>query len=66
MRERETRRSIESDAPTPPRLALRHGQTVWLLSELGFRQGVSGSTFNDYIKSLRRLGFRLRRAKASR
>lgn len=39
-----------------PRLALTHGQTVWLLGELGLRQNVSASTFNSYIKSLRKLG----------
>ena len=41
---------------TVPRLALSHGQTLRLLSELGFREGVSESTFNHYLKSLRRLG----------
>jgi hypothetical protein len=30
-----------------PRLALTHGQTLRLLSELGFREGVSESTFNS-------------------
>lgn len=39
-----------------PRLALTHGQTLWLMGELGLRQGVSASTFNYYIKSLRKLG----------
>jgi hypothetical protein len=39
-----------------PRLALTHGQAIWLMGELGFRQGVSTSTFNYYIKSLRKLG----------
>jgi hypothetical protein len=39
-----------------PLLALRHGQVLWLLSELGLRRGVSESTFNHYVKSLRRLG----------
>jgi len=39
-----------------PRLALTHGQTLRLLSELGFREGVSASTFNHYLKSLRKLG----------
>lgn len=41
---------------TVPRLALSHGQTLRLLSELGFREGVSESTFNHYLKSLRKLG----------
>ena len=39
-----------------PQLALSHGQVIWLLTELGLRQGVSKSTFNHYVKSLRRLG----------
>ena len=39
-----------------PLLALRHGHVLWLLSELGLRRGVSESTFNHYVKSLRRLG----------
>jgi hypothetical protein len=41
---------------TVPRLALTHGQTLRLLSELGFQEGVSSSTFNHYLKSLRKLG----------
>jgi hypothetical protein len=39
-----------------PQLALTHGQAIWLLTELGLRGGVSKSTFNHYVKSLRRLG----------
>ena len=39
-----------------PELALSHGQVIWLLTELGLRGGVSKSTFNHYVKSLRRLG----------
>jgi hypothetical protein len=38
-----------------PQLALSHGQVIWLLTELGLRGGVSKSTFNHYVKSLRRL-----------
>jgi hypothetical protein len=38
-----------------PQLALSHGQVIWLLTELGLRRGVSKSTFNHYVKSLRRL-----------
>jgi hypothetical protein len=44
------------DGKTAPRLALTHGQTLWLLNELGLRQNVGASTFNYYVKSLRRLG----------
>lgn len=46
-----------------PRLALTHGQTVWLLGELGLRQNVSASTFNYYIKSLRKLGIPFEKGK---
>ena len=42
--------------PSIPQLALTHGQVIWLLTELGLRGCVSKSTFNHYIKSLRRLG----------
>jgi hypothetical protein len=47
------RRTEERAAPA---LALTHGQTVWLMTELGLGQGVSPGTFNYYIKSLRSLG----------
>ena len=46
-----------------PQLALTHGQVIWLLTELGLRQGVSKSTFNHYVKSLRRLGIPFARRK---
>lgn len=46
-----------------PRLALTHGQTIWLMGELGLRQQVSGSTFNYYIKSLRQLGIPFEKGK---
>lgn len=39
-----------------PDLALTHGQTLWLMAQLGLRGGVSASTFNHYVKSLRVLG----------
>jgi hypothetical protein len=39
-----------------PTLALTHGQTLWLMGQLGFDRGVSATTFNYYIKSLRSLG----------
>jgi hypothetical protein len=44
------------DEGTAPELALTHGQTVWLMTELGLGHGVSPGTFNYYIKSLRSLG----------
>ena len=46
-----------------PKLALTHGQVMWLLTELGLRGGVSQSTFNHYVKSLRRLGIPFARRK---
>jgi hypothetical protein len=51
---RQTPRADKGDSI--PYLALTHGQVIWLLTELGFRGSVSKSTFNRYIKSLRRLG----------
>jgi hypothetical protein len=39
-----------------PVLALTHGQTLWLMGQLGFDRGVGATTFNYYIKSLRSLG----------
>jgi hypothetical protein len=42
-------------ADSIPQLALSHGQVIWLLTELGLRRSVSKSTFNHYVKSLRRL-----------
>ena len=39
-----------------PELKLHHGQTLWLLTELGFRGAATQRTFYEYIKSLRKLG----------
>jgi hypothetical protein len=39
-----------------PPITLRHGQALWLLTELGYRGPVSSSAFYEYIKSLRKLG----------
>ena len=39
-----------------PDVAMTHGQAVWVLSAMGFSEGVTKSTFNHYIKSLRKLG----------
>jgi hypothetical protein len=39
-----------------PSIELRHGQVLWLLSELGYSAGVSRSTFFEYVKSLRKFG----------
>jgi hypothetical protein len=48
-----------------PQLALTHGQVIWLLTELGLRGSVSKSTFNHYVKSLRRLGIPFARKNTS-
>ncbi|OCC05446.1 hypothetical protein BA190_08475 [Labrys sp. WJW] len=37
-------------------VALTHGQVIRLLTDLGFANGVKRSTFNYYVKSLRKLG----------
>src|SRR5271166_6037726 len=37
-------------------IKLHHGEAVWLMTQLGFRGRTSKSTFNEYIKSLRKLG----------
>jgi hypothetical protein len=39
-----------------PPIRLRHGQALWLLTELGYRGAVSEGAFFEYIKSLRKLG----------
>jgi hypothetical protein len=39
-----------------PNIKLHHGEAVWLMTQLGFRGRTSKSTFNEYIKSLRKLG----------
>ncbi len=53
--------SVETDAI--PHLALTHGQTIWLMTELGLHYGVSTSTFNYYVKSLRKLGIPFEKGK---
>jgi hypothetical protein len=46
-----------------PKIELRHGQALWVLSHLGFQGSVSKSTFYEYIKSLRKLGTPFERGK---
>jgi hypothetical protein len=46
-----------------PQITLRHGQVLWLLTELGYRDAVNKSTFYEYIKSLRKLGIPFGREK---
>lgn len=40
----------------PPRIRLRYGQVMWLLTELGYGAGVSRNTLHEYLKALRKLG----------
>jgi hypothetical protein len=49
--------------PKKPRIRLRHGQAIWLLTELGYRGAASRDTFYEYIKSLRKLGIPFGREK---
>lgn len=56
MRKRRLKVPIGLETDAVPRLALTHGQTIWLMTELGLHHGVSTSTFNYYVKSLRKLG----------
>lgn len=39
-----------------PDVQLSHGSTLWVLTTMGFSDGVSADTFNHYIKSLRKFG----------
>jgi hypothetical protein len=39
-----------------PKIKLRYGQVMWLLTELGCGDAVSRSAFHEYLRSLRRLG----------
>jgi hypothetical protein len=48
--------SLDEMPKTLPELKLHHGQTLWLLTELGFRGVATQRTFYEYIKSLRKLG----------
>jgi hypothetical protein len=63
MPKRQTRTALGPKPDEPPGIALTHGQTVWLMAELGLSQGVSASTFNYYIKSLRKLGIPFEKGK---
>jgi hypothetical protein len=46
-----------------PEIALYHGEALWVLAQLGFRGSAAESTFNEYIKSLRKLGAPFERGK---
>jgi hypothetical protein len=39
-----------------PQITLRHGQVIWLLTELGYSEGATAKAFYEYIKSLRKFG----------
>jgi hypothetical protein len=63
MRKRGPRAPASGETDAIPRLALTHGQTIWLMTELGLHHGVSTPTFNYYIKSLRKLGIPFEKGK---
>ena len=39
-----------------PAIELHRGEALWVLAQLGFQGSTTESTFNEYIKSLRKLG----------
>jgi len=55
--------SMESLPEALPKIELRHGEALWVLSHLGFQGAASKSTFYEYIKSLRKLGTPFERGK---
>lgn len=63
MRKRNSKLPGKSETDAVPALALTHGQTIWLMTELGLHRGVSTSTFNYYVKSLRKLGIPFEKGK---
>ena len=56
MTKRGLKHSASKKEEPVPKLALSHGQAIWLMDQLGLRHDVSELTFNHYVKSLRRLG----------
>lgn len=48
-----------------PAIALHHSEAIWVLAQLGFQGATSKSTFNEYIKSLRKLGCPFARGEVS-
>jgi hypothetical protein len=42
--------------PRPIPTTLRHGQVIWLLTELGYGLGGSKNALQEYLKGLRKLG----------
>lgn len=56
LRVRAARSNRTPSDEDPPDIRLRHGQAVWVLSQLGFQGSASANTFYEYIKSLRKLG----------
>jgi hypothetical protein len=57
VRRRKRFRADQKHLPTElPNIGLRHGEAIWLLTELGFRGNATQSTFHEYVKSLRKLG----------
>lgn len=56
LRVRRLRPRRQTPPDETPEIRLRHGQAVWLLSELGFQGGATAKTFYEYVKSLRKFG----------
>lgn len=49
-------RTVRRLSAEPPDIQLHHGSAMSVLAELGLQGDVSRATFNEYIKSLRKLG----------
>ena len=46
---------LKQQQPTMlPPIRLHHGEAMWVLTRLGFQGKASKSTFNEYVKSLRK------------
>ena len=39
-----------------PNIDLHHGEAIWVMAQLGFCGNASKTTFNEHVKSLRKLG----------
>jgi hypothetical protein len=48
--------SCEGLPESLPNIKLHHGEAVWVLAQLGFQGRAHKTTFQEYIKSLRKLG----------
>jgi hypothetical protein len=53
---RRAQKIVSLPRSNPPRIKLRYGQVMWLLTELGYSKGVRRETLHEYLKGLRKLG----------